>query len=270
MESFLASRRREPDWLQHLRQCAWQTFQQREFPSRREEEWMRTDIRLFHLEDYELPTDRADATPARALLSEGVQLGGQTVSVNGRFLSAQLNDRWSDRGVLFGDLAQLVLEHGDRLRPYLQQLVRPDTDKFSALHAACWSSGTLLYVPRGVAIDEPLYAQSTIAGHGVDLGHTLVILEDGAEATFLNELGSRGPQDSGLHCGATEVILQRGARLRLVNLQDWGTNVWHFAHQRAVVGQDASLQWTIGALGSRLSKVNQHVVAGRAGGRNLR
>ena len=55
------------------------------------------------------------------------------------------------------------------------------------------------------------------------------------------------------------MILQRGSRLRLVNLQDWGFNVWHFAHQRAIVGQDASLQWTIGALGSRLAKVNQQV-----------
>ncbi|MEX2560795.1 MAG: SufD family Fe-S cluster assembly protein, partial [Pirellulales bacterium] len=33
----------------------------------------------------------------------------------------------------------------------------------------------------------------------------------------------------------------------------------HFAHQKALVGRDAALQWTIGALGSRLAKVNQHV-----------
>jgi Fe-S cluster assembly protein SufD len=44
-----------------------------------------------------------------------------------------------------------------------------------------------------------------------------------------------------------------------VNLQDWGQNVWHFAHQHARLGRDASLQWTVGALGSRLAKVNQQV-----------
>ena len=44
-----------------------------------------------------------------------------------------------------------------------------------------------------------------------------------------------------------------------MNLQNWGTGVWHFAHQKAAVGRDARLQWTIGALGSRLAKVNQHV-----------
>jgi Fe-S cluster assembly protein SufD len=44
-----------------------------------------------------------------------------------------------------------------------------------------------------------------------------------------------------------------------VNLQNWGRGAWHFAHQRALVHRDARLQWTIGALGSRLAKVNQHV-----------
>jgi Fe-S cluster assembly protein SufD len=87
----------------------------------------------------------------------------------------------------------------------------------------------------------------------------LVVLEDGAEATFLSEWGSPNVNDSGLFCGATEVIVKCGARLRFVNLQDWGHGVWHFAHQKAVVDRDASLQWTVGALGSRLAKVNQHV-----------
>ena len=44
-----------------------------------------------------------------------------------------------------------------------------------------------------------------------------------------------------------------------MNLQNWGDGVWHFAHQKALVGREAALQWTIGALGSRLAKVNQHV-----------
>jgi Fe-S cluster assembly protein SufD len=44
-----------------------------------------------------------------------------------------------------------------------------------------------------------------------------------------------------------------------VNLQNWERTVWHFAHHKALVEQDGRIQWTIGALGSKLSKVNQHV-----------
>jgi len=87
----------------------------------------------------------------------------------------------------------------------------------------------------------------------------MVILEDGAEATVVCESGSRAAADGGLHCGTVELCVGSNAKLRYVNLQNWGQGVWHFAHQKAVVGRDGQLQWTIGALGSRLAKVNQHV-----------
>ena len=87
----------------------------------------------------------------------------------------------------------------------------------------------------------------------------MIILDEDAEAAVLAETASLDASAAGLHCGAIEIHVGPRARLRYVNLQDWGTGVWHFAHQRALVGQDATLQWTIGALGSRLAKVNQHV-----------
>ena len=95
---------------------------------------------------------------------------------------------------------------------------------------------------------------------GIDFGHTLVVLEDGAEATLLAECASPNVESKGLHCGGIEMIVGNGANLRYVNLQDWGRGVWHFAHQKAIIGRDSNLQWTAGALGSRLSKVNQHVL----------
>jgi Fe-S cluster assembly protein SufD len=117
----------------------------------------------------------------------------------------------------------------------------------------------LLYVPRGVTVAQPFHALSAMTDGGTELGRTLVILEEGAEATMLTETASFRETDGGLHCGATEILLGPGANLRFVQLQDWGHGVWHFAHQKAMVDRDASLQWTIAALGCRLSKVNQHV-----------
>ena len=56
----------------------------------------------------------------------------------------------------------------------VSQVVDSAADKFAALHAACWSGGTLLYVPRGVVIDEPLHMLSALSAGGVDFGHALV------------------------------------------------------------------------------------------------
>jgi Fe-S cluster assembly protein SufD len=146
------------------------------------------------------------------------------------------------------------------LRPFFERrVVDPNQDKFAALNAATWSGGTLLYVPKNVRIELPLHSLSAMSADGVDLGRTLVILEPGSEATMLSETASATLESAGLHNGSIELIVEQGAQLRYVNLQNWGHEVWHFAHQKAHVGREGRLQWTIGALGARLAKVNQHV-----------
>lgn len=258
-DAFLAARD-EPDWLTDMRQAAWSRFGELAMPSSRDEEWMRTDIRLFKLSKFSLTTEAPEIQSPRALLAEGVELGGRTVSVDSSSTECEFSDKWASKGVLFGSLDELVAEHADRLRPYFERkLVDPRLDKFSALNAACWSGGNLLFVPKGVRVDEPLHNLSILSDGGVDLGKTLVILEEGAEATLLAESASVGAETAGLHCGSIELIVEKAARLRYVNLQNWSNRVWHFAHQMAHVGTSANLQWTIGALGSRLAKVNQRV-----------
>lgn len=258
-DAFLASRD-EPTWLSDMRTAAWSRFCELDLPTSRDEEWMRTDIRLFKLDRYTPATELAEVDSPRALLAEGVELGGQCASVDSISTNSELSDKWASKGVLFGSLDKLIADHGDLLRPYIERkLVDPHFDKFSALNAALWSGGTLLFVPKGVSVDEPMHSLSVMTDGGVDLGKTLVILEEGAEATLLAEAASPNTEAGGLHCGSIELIVEKDARLRYVNLQNWGSKVWHFAHQMGHVGQTANLQWTIGALGSRLAKVNQHV-----------
>lgn len=258
-ETFLQSRN-EPGWLLDLRRDAWRRFSEMDWPARNEEEWRRTDIRMFKLGAFQLPTEPEGEPRFHAgLLHEGVAVGGQMCVVNGRTTDSQLAASWAEKGVLFGSLSQMARDHGDLVRQYLYQTVAPAHDRFAALHAACWSGGHFLYVPRNVAISDPLYIHSLLGEGGVDMGHTLVVLEEGAEATLLAEQSSLAPDAAGLHCGATELVLAPRSQLRYVGLQNWSPATWHFAHQRAVVRQDASLQWTLGALGSRVAKVNQEV-----------
>jgi Fe-S cluster assembly protein SufD len=260
-DAFLASRQ-EPDWVRDLRLQAWKKFQDLPLPGRQEEEWMRTDIRLFRLDRFGYAPEAV--VPERlpeGLLTQGVDLGGHTLAVDSQPVAAELRDELRRKGVIFQSLDTALAEFSDLLRPHLEsRVVNYAADKFAALHAAWWSGGTVLYVPRGVSIEQPLHMISVLNSGALDLGHTLVVLEDGSEATLLAETASTSADGSGLHLGAIELIVKPGARLRYVNLQNWGTGVWHFAHQRGVVERDGRLQWTIAALGSKLAKVNQHVV----------
>lgn len=264
-EAFLQSRS-EPAWLTDLRKSAWQAFSNGSWPTQRDEEWMRTDIRLFKLAKFGLAAENASPLPS-AVLSEGVELAGSCSSMDGVTRHHSLAPEWAEKGVIFGSLNELATQHPDLVEQYLlKKAVDPNFDRFSQLHAAFWSSGVFLYVPRGVVVDQPLHSIAGMSDGGSDFAHTLVILEDGAEATLLSESASPDVNAGGLHCGAVELIVGDNAHLRYVNLQDWGQGVWHFANQKALVGKDSSLQWTVGALGSRLSKVNQHVSLTGEGG----
>ena len=263
-EAFLKGRD-EPGWLLDRRRAAFEAFSGMALPSNREEEWRRTDIRGLKLGGFAPPSmagpsaeDRSAMAPAWETLSGHYGVGLEHVN--------SANTRQADQSGLGGavlvDLARAAKDHPEILERYLlTDAVSPTADAFSALHAAFWAGGTLLYVPRGVKVEAPLFSLVGMAGAGsVDLDHTLVVLEDGAEATLVRESSSVGRGGAaGLHVGAVELFVGKGGNLRFVNLQNWDDATWHFSRERALVGADASIQWTVGGLGARLAKVNQEV-----------
>src|SRR4051812_9744055 len=211
-DNFLAARD-EPSWLIDMRRAAWQRFLELPMPSVRDEEWMRTDIRLFKLDRFSLPEHdghgpAAEFARPHALLADGVELGGRAVSMNSHGVVAELDPSLAAKGVLFGNLAPLVREYSEQLRPFFERrVVNPHQDKFAALNAACWSGGTLLYVPKNMRLELPVHSLSAMTANGVDLGKTMVILEPGAEATLLSETASATLESAGLHCGSIELMV---------------------------------------------------------------
>ncbi len=259
-EAALTPRAGEPDWLTERRRQSWAAFDSAGWPASNDEEWMRTDIRLFNLDKFSLAPSDVQANHA-GLLSQGVDLGGRLESINGRAVFSDIDPEIAGQGILFGGLGHLVQEQGDALKAAFERhVVSPTYDRFAMLNDACWTGGVVLYVPKGVRLEKPLHALSRLAGAGgSDFSKTFVVLEEGAEATLLMETASDDPEAAGLHNGTIELVVGAGAKLRYVNLQNWNNRTWHFAHQKAVVERQGQLQWTIGALGSRLAKVNQRV-----------
>ncbi|AMV37512.1 Fe-S cluster assembly protein SufD [Planctomyces sp. SH-PL62] len=265
-EAFLKGRD-EPGWLVDRRREAFARFRAFAWPTSRDEEWRRTDIRAFKLDAFAPPSPPSRepgpaATAAFAPLWESLSshYGTGVAHVDGSLVHRP--DPAKLGGAVFVDLETAVKDHPELLRKHLMtDVVKPSDDVFAALHGAFWSGGSLLYVPRGVKVELPLFSIAGLTAEGrTDFGHTLIVLEEDAEATLVRETASAGRGETpGLHVGAVEVVQEASSKLRLVNIQNWDAATWHFTRERAVVGRDASLQWTVGALGSRLSKVNQEV-----------
>ena len=270
LSDFLHSRD-EPGWLVQQRREALAKFEAASWPTLRDEEWRRTDIRALKLSAFAPPSHgepgsaaRAAVEPMRARLAS--HSGTGLVQIDGTI--AQRPDTVGlPSGVVFLDFDTAARQHPELIRRYFQtQAVSTDADAFSALHGAFFTGGVVLYVPRGVKLETPLYHLIGLTTEGsVDFSHTLVVLEEGAEATLVQETTSVARQTPGLHVGAIELIQAPGSRLRFVNIQNWDSHTWHFSRERALVGKDAQLQWTVGGLGARLAKVNQEVALTAAG-----
>lgn len=260
-EKFLASRD-EPDWVTAARKKAFAVFHEKSAAPLDPEEWKRVDLRTFRPENYRIEQpESATATSFNTLMQHRGEFVGHVTHVDGQCVQSDLAENLKSKGVLFGDLAEMVREHRDVIEPHLQKrAVAMDTDRFSAWHAAFWTGGTVLYVPRNVEIVEPLYSLIALSQSGqADLSHTLVILEDGASATLLEETASADETSGGLHLGAVELLLGREARLRYVQLQNWNEKTYHIAHQAGRVESNGFLQWTVGGLGARLAHIHQDV-----------
>ncbi len=252
-------RRVEPEWLTQLRREAWQHAEAMQWPARRHEEWIRTDLRLFQLNKFQVPSDSPGQCATPMQLTHGVDLAGHVLSTDSVVMGESLDDDLKRKGVVFGSIDRVAIEHGDLLRKHLFSAFDSDHDKFAALHAAFFCGGQFLFVPRGVTIEKPFHLGAQLSDGGTDLTHTLVVLEDGAEATVLHESEGASEKSTGLNIGAIELIQRPGSHLRYVNLQEWGLKTFYFGHQKAVVDRDASLQWTIAAMGSGMAKINQTV-----------
>lgn len=259
-ERFLAVRN-EPAWLQQQRRDAFTLSQELQHVELDPEEYKRLELRTFRPEKFRVVEQAAATAELSTLMQNRAEFAGAVTHVDGQCLSEALSDELKAKGVLFGNLQRLLIEHREKIEPwFLSKAVTPETDRFSAWNAAFWTGGTLLFVPRNVEIKVPLYSLITLQqDSAADLSHTLVILEEGASATLLEETASTSSDTDGLHVGAVELIVGAGARLAYVQLQNWNMKVRHFAHQSGRVGRDGNLQWTVGALGSRLAHIHQDV-----------
>ena len=259
-ESFLQSQDL-PGWMVDQRRQAFASASDMDWPHRKHEEWIRTDIRAFQLDKFSPSTDPSSFSEVQRThqLIDDVELGGHIETVNSHVVSSRLDDALAERGVVLMPLGEAASAHEGLVREHLHTAFEPKYDKFAALHTAFAAGGQFVYVPRNVVLDKPLHLGSILTDGGVDTTHTLIVVEEGAEATILHESNSTDPSASGLHLGGVEIIQRPGSHLRYVNLQEWGHKTYHFAHQKAVLDRDATLQWTIAAMGSMLSKVNQSV-----------
>jgi Fe-S cluster assembly protein SufD len=172
------------------------------------------------------------------------------------------------KGVIFCSLKSALKEHEGLLKQHLFSRTSVDETSYAGLNAAYFGHGSLLYVPKGVKLALPLRSFGVPTGaHAGFFPRSLVILEEGAEATFVDEVHS-GDAAPVFSSAVSELILGQGAKLSYISIQDLNRASGAVSRQTTVLGPDAYLYtlgvvtgaaWSSSYLGSRLEGAGAQV-----------
>ncbi len=248
----------EPEWMLDFRLNAWRTFESMPWPKPTDEAWRRTRLTGFKLENFTPfasnggPVERCQLDPFLLDELDELESSASLIYHDGGLIFAEENEDLGAQGVIFTDLQTAVQRYPALVRRYfMTEAVKPDVNKFAALHAALWDTGSFIYVPRNTKVSLLL---QTILNQGEGVGgyhHTLLVAEEGAEVTVVDDmLGA----ENAFQASVVELVLGDNAQVRYMNLQDFKHTAWNFLTARAVLGKDTDLRWIQVSWGSRLTK----------------
>jgi Fe-S cluster assembly protein SufD len=215
------------------RTAALDAYRALPLPDTTEEHWRFTDLRDFDPEAF----SGAASGEVSTLLDLDVA-GYATATAEGIDIS-QVPD-----GIRFEPLPE------DFERLY--SLVGWD-EKFAAHNAAMWKHGLLVVVPKGLELTKPLYVRVAVTGQ--TFWRLVVVAEEGARASLIEEYASPSGGTAAYSNAVTELFVEPNAKLEYVSLQNLSTETWHFASHHARVERDGELDWVAGGFGSKKGKV---------------
>jgi len=210
-------------------------FEALPIPDTTEEHWRFTDLRGFDPDTFVTGGSHRDESVATMV--ELDVSGRATVTADG------IEIEQAPEGITFEPLPE-----ND---PRLYQLIGWD-EKFAAHNAAMWKHGLLVVVPKGVVLEKPLYVR--ISATGQTFWRLVVVAEEGARASIIEEYASPSPDTEAYSNAVTELFVEPAAKLEYVSLQNLSQETWHFASHHARVERDAELDWVAGGFGSKKGK----------------
>lgn len=262
----ISTDKNEPEWMLKKRLAGLKLFQEKSMPP-----WgpRIDDLDLDNIIYYMRPDAKKNATSWEDVpedikntyeklgipQAERSALGGVGAQYESEVVYHNLKKDLEDKGVIFLDMDEAVQKHPEMVKKYFMTTCIPiHLHKFSALHAAVWSGGTFIYIPKGVKVDIPLQAYFRMnAKKGGQFEHTLIIVDEDAELHYIE--GCSAPQytENSLHAGGVEIHVMKNARMRYSSIENWSKNTYNLNTKRAMVYEDAIMEWVNGNMGSKVT-----------------
>ncbi|OQA23875.1 MAG: FeS cluster assembly protein SufD [Verrucomicrobia bacterium ADurb.Bin345] len=240
--------------LRELREVRFAEYRAVPLPTRRMEEWRRTDPARFPFERMKrLPTIPRGACAPHAW----DDLFDVIVSVeDGAFDIRDRSGVLEGGQVLVAPLEQALREHADRVKPFLEKRARAEApDKFEALGDAFWNAGFFIHVAPGVELERGVLLRYRQSGAGgILIPRVIVAVGERSRAVLVESMESPDGVEL-MSVVSREFHVAEGAKLQSTTLRAWGDRTVHLAGDWARLSRDARLEWITLNFGGRLTKV---------------
>ena len=260
----ISAHKEEPAWMLEFRLKALEIYESKPMPT-----WGGdlTQLDLDEIYFYVRPQDRMerswDDVPQEIKdtfeklgipEAERKVLAGVGAQYESEMVYHSLREEWEEQGVIFESIEDGLKSCPELFREHFATVVPTADNKFAALNSAVWSGGSFVYIPEGVKVEIPLQAYFRVNSEQMgQFERTLIIVEEGAEAHYIEGCTAPVYTTDSFHSGVIEIVVKKNARFRYTTIQNWSNNMYNLVTQRALVGERAYMEWLDGNLGSKLT-----------------
>ena len=187
--------------------------------------------------------------------AEKKSLAGVGAQYESEIIYHNLKADLAEKGVIFLDMDEAINLYPDLIKKYFMTTCVPiGLHKFSAMHAAVWSGGTFIYIPKGVQVELPLQAYFRMnEKNSGQFEHTLIIADEDSEVHYIEGCSAPLYSEDSLHVGCVEIHVLKNARVRYSSIENWSKNVYNLNTKRAVVYENGIIEWVNGNLGGKIT-----------------
>ena len=277
---YISNVKDEDDWIREFRKRALKVFNQKEMPTH----WASQDLDSINFDEIryylsagEAPKRSWDDVPdemketfERLGIPEKERnfLAGVEAQFDSEAAYSNVKDAVSEQGVIFVNSSEGLAEHADIFRKWFGKVIPTGDNKFSALNSAVFSGGSFIYVPPGVKVKHPLQAYFRInAEQFGQFERTLIIVDEGAELTYMEGCTAPKFETSTLHSAVVELVAMKDAKIQYITVQNWSANVFNLVTKRGMAHEGAEVRWIDCNIGSRLTMKYPGVVMKGEGAR---
>ena len=256
----------EAEWIREFRQRALKVFFAKPMPTH----WASKDLEnivfdniRYYLSKGQTPTRSWDEVPDDVKQTferlgipekERKYLAGVEAQFDSEAAYSNVKEALTKEGVIFVNSTEGLREHPEIFRKWFGKVIPTGDNKFSALNSAVFSGGSFIYVPPGVKVKHPLQAYFRINAENFgQFERTLIIVDEGAEVTYMEGCTAPKFETATLHSAVVELVAMKDAKIQYITVQNWSNNVFNLVTKRGIAHENAEIRWIDCNIGSRLT-----------------